>query len=148
MKTTIRPSELSDLDAILSLYPHLFSTDDKSPPLSELEETWKKFIRNPAMTCLLAECDGKALGTCSLIIVPNLTRGGRSYALVENVVVHTEYQKKGIGRQLIESAIEIAKESNCYKIMLLSGKDNKNHAFYEKLGFDRNRKVGFELNMR
>ena len=148
MKVTIRPSEFSDLNAVLGLYPHLFSMDDTPPPLIELEETWRKFIKNPAMTCLLAESDGKPLGTCSLIIVPNLTRGGRSYALIENVVVHTEYQKKGIGRQLIESAIELAKKSNCYKIMLLSGHDNKNHAFYEKLGFDRNRKVGFELNMR
>jgi ribosomal protein S18 acetylase RimI-like enzyme len=80
--------------------------------------------------------------------VPNLTRGGRPYSLIENVVVHTEYQKRGVGRTLMNEAMKIAKESNCYKIMLLSGSDNKNHAFYEKLGFDRNRKVVFEVSFR
>ena len=56
-----------------------------------------------------------------MIIVPNLTRGGRPYALVENVVVHSQYQKMGVGRQMVTHAIAKAREANCYKVMLLSG---------------------------
>lgn len=100
------------------------------------------------MTCLLATSEDRSIGTCSLIIEPNLTRGGRPYDLIENVLVHTDFQKMGVGRALMDEAMKLAKESNCYKIMLLSGADNKNHAFYEKLGFDRNRKVGFEMSFR
>jgi len=148
MNLVIGKSNLEDLEEVLNLYPHLFLIDDPAPSREKLKEIWHMFISNSAMSCLLAKLDGKAVASCCLVIVPNLTRGGRSYALIENVVVHSEYQKMGIGRKLMEKAIELAKESNCYKIMLLSGVDNKNHAFYEKLGFDRNRKVGFEMSMR
>ena len=148
MDLLIQKSTLADLDAVLSLYPHLFSSDDPSPPRKELEDIWVEFTSNPAMTCLVAKLDGKPIGTCCLLIVPNLTRGGRPYSLIENVVVHTEYQKIGVGRKLMNEAMRLAKESNCYKIMLLSGFDNKNLPFYEKLGFDRNRKVGFEISLR
>lgn len=148
MNTLIQKAGLEDLDAILSLYSHLHSSDDPSPPKAKLEIIWKEFLSNPAMACLLATVAGNPVGTCSMLIVPNLTRGGRPYSLIENVVVHTAFQKKGIGKTLMDEAIKVAKESNCYSIMLLSGADNKNHAFYEKLGFDRNRKVGFEISFR
>jgi ribosomal protein S18 acetylase RimI-like enzyme len=148
MNFIIRKSAFDDLDRVLGLYPHLFSSDDPSPQRKQLEDTWLKFVSNPAMTCLLVLSDEKPIGSCCLMIVPNLTRGGRSYALIENVVVHDEYRKRGVGRAVTEEAIRQAKESNCYKIMLLSGADNKHHAFYERLGFDRNRKVGFEMSLR
>jgi GNAT superfamily N-acetyltransferase len=148
MNFIIRKSAFDDLDRVLGLYPHLFSSDAPPPQRKQLEDTWLKFVSNPAMTCLLVLSNEKPIGSCCLMIVPNLTRGGRSYALIENVVVHAEYRKRGVGRMVIEEAIRQAKEANCYKIMLLSGVDNKYHAFYEKLGFDRNRKVGFEMSLR
>jgi GNAT superfamily N-acetyltransferase len=147
MNVQIRQAATDDVASILELYRHLLSHDDPAPEFEKLRRIWSSFVSNPAMTCLVAEIESKAIGTCTIIIVPNLTRGGRPYALIENVVVHSNYQKKGIGRQMIEHAIEMARQANCYKIMLLSGADNKNHAFYERLGFDRHRKVGFELRI-
>jgi GNAT superfamily N-acetyltransferase len=147
MTVQIRRATTSDLVPVLELYKHLLSHDDPAPELEELEQIWISFLSNSAMTSLVAEVESKAIGTCTLIIVPNLTRGGRPYALIENVVVHSDYQKKGVGRQMIEHAIEMARQANCYKIMLLSGSDNKNHVFYERLGFDRHRKIAFELRI-
>lgn len=148
MHISLREAQECDMDAVYSLYPHLLSEDDPSPGREKLLESWNRLISNPAMTCFIAEVDKKIVGTCCLIIVPNLTRGARPYALIETVVVHTEFQGRGIGRKMIEHAIEKARNARCYKIMLLSGVENKNHGFYERLGFDRNIKVGFELRMR
>jgi GNAT superfamily N-acetyltransferase len=143
----VRKSQTDDLDSILGLYPHLLLDDLPAPSLLESKTIWQEILANPIMSCLIAELNGTPVGTCCVLIVPNLTRGGRPYSLIENVVVHTEYQNKGIGRALIEEAIRLAKAANCYKIMLLSGVDNKNHGFYERLGFSRYSKVGFEIRM-
>lgn len=147
MDVEIRLATIDDVSSLLTLYKHLLSHDEPSPEMVTLKQTWDGFVRNPAMRCLLAEIQSIPIATCCLIIVPNLTRGGRPYALIENVVVHTQYQKMGVGRRLLEYAISIAREAHCYKVMLLSGVDNKNHGFYERLGFDRHKKVGFELRL-
>ena len=121
MNVHLRPATTNDVSALLELYRHLFSHDVPSPPVEQLTATWELFVTNPAMTCLIAEVGSTPVGTCCLIIVPNLTRGGRPYALVENVVVHSQYQKMGVGRQMVTHAIAKAREANCYKVMLLSG---------------------------
>jgi ribosomal protein S18 acetylase RimI-like enzyme len=148
MDISIRKAEVEDMEAVRSLYPHLLSEDDPAPEPSVLQKIWEKFISNPAMTCFLVEVESQPVGTVCMIIVPNLTRGGRPYAFIENVVVHSEFQKRGIGRKMMEHAIRVAREAECYKIFLLTGVDNENQGFYEHLGFRRDLKVGFELRMR
>ena len=84
------------------------------------------------------------MSTCTLILVPNLTRGGRPYGLIENVVTHPDYRRRGLGTSVLKRALQAAWERNCYKVMLLTG--SKNEAtlrFYEKAGFARGVKTGF-----
>jgi ribosomal protein S18 acetylase RimI-like enzyme len=148
MNISIRKAEAKDMEVVRALYTHLLSEDDPAPETGVLQKTWERFISNPAMTCFLVEVGAQPVGTLCMIIVPNLTRGGRPYAFIENVVVHTEFQKRGIGRKMIEYAMHVAREAQCYKIMLLTGVDNKNQGFYERLGFSRDLKVGFELRIK
>lgn len=82
------------------------------------------------------------------MIVKNLTRGLRPYGLIENVVTHKDYRKKGYGRRVLHRAIEIAKEKNCYKIMLMtSSKSEDILRFYEKADFTKGVKTGFVINL-
>jgi GNAT superfamily N-acetyltransferase len=76
----------------------------------------------------------------------NLTRQQRPYAVIENVITHQDYRKKGYGTLVMEKAVDYAKRENCYKIMLLSSSSRKDaHQFYERLGFDGSSKKGFQL---
>jgi predicted GNAT family acetyltransferase len=80
-----------------------------------------------------------------LIVTPNLTRNGASYALIENVVTHADHRKKGYGAALLAHTAERAWEAGCYKVMLLTG--SKNPAtlrFYENCGFVQD-KTGFQI---
>lgn len=55
---------------------------------------------------------------------------------IERVYIRTKYQKLGLGKYLINKAIEIAKEREKNKIWLGVWEKNENAiAFYKKLGF-------------
>jgi GNAT superfamily N-acetyltransferase len=83
--------------------------------------------------------------TCLLLIVPNLTRGGRPFAVVENVVTLAEHRRKGLGMALMKAAQDRAWAANCYKIMIATGrKDEGVLRFYEEAGFKRGGKTFFE----
>ena len=110
----------------------------------EAAPVWKLIQHDPNQHLCGAYWDGSLVATCTLIIIPNLTRGGRSYGLIENVVTHPDYRRRELGTAVLRRALEVAWERNCYKVMLLTG--SKNEAtlqFYEKVGFQRGVKTGF-----
>jgi len=76
--------------------------------------------------------------------VDNLTRDQRPYALIENVVTHKDYRKRGFATAILNYAKDLAKSKNCYKIMLLTGsKDKATLRFYEKAGYNSQDKTAF-----
>jgi GNAT superfamily N-acetyltransferase len=64
--------------------------------------------------------------------------------LIENVVTHPDHRRQGFGGQVLQYALQIAWDQNCYKVMLLTGrKEESTMVFYEKAGFVRGVKTGF-----
>ena len=77
-----------------------------------------------------------------------MTRNGKSIGFIENVITDKEYRRKGIGKNIMENAINYAKTQNCYKVILQSGnKRTEAHKFYELLGFDGESKKAFDLRL-
>lgn len=80
--------------------------------------------------------DNKTIGMARAI-------GDGLYYLIVDVVVHKEYQGKGIGKLLIEEIVKFVedntKEGQRASINLISMKDKE--GFYEKCGF---RKIPFD----
>ena len=136
----------ADLGAILDLYQQL-SPQVPVADAAQAPAIWQDLLARPGVTVFVADHDGRASATCTLVIVPNLTRGGQPYALVENVVTHSGLRGQGYGRAVLEAALSRAWEAGCYKAMLLSGRseDSGVPAFYERLGFRRGVKTGFEV---
>lgn len=140
----IRPATVHDFPGLLDLNRQLIENDVLSDEGRQLQ-TFKQMLAHPGLTILIAFKAQKPVATCLLVIVPNLTRGCASFAIIENVVTHSDWRGKGIGRVLMENAIERAFSHGCFKVMLQSGAANeKAHRFYERLGFS-NTKVGYEL---
>ena len=144
MPFEIRAVHSDDLAALLDLYRHLNGDDDPLPDGPRRSELWRTFLSQPGLHCLVAEIDGVLISSYSLMIVPNLTRGGRPYGLIENVVTHADYRRRGIGRAMMKHALETAWSAGCYKVMLLSGTHRADaHKFYERSGFRSDAKLGF-----
>jgi GNAT superfamily N-acetyltransferase len=86
------------------------------------------------------------VSSCTLAIVPNLSRGGRSYGVIENVVTHADYRQQGLGRRVLTYALAVAWQADCYKVHLATGsKRESTLRFYEGAGFRRDGKTYFEM---
>ncbi len=143
----VRKAKQEDLQAVLSLYQQLFPDEDYSNP-ENYSETWNEIISDKKIVCFISYFESIPVSTCLVTIIPNLTRNQRPYAIIENVVTHQDYRKKGFGKIVMEKAVDYAKQVNCYKVMFLSSSSRKEaHLFYEKIGFDGSSKKGFQLRI-
>ncbi|MCR5222048.1 MAG: GNAT family N-acetyltransferase [Lachnospiraceae bacterium] len=141
----IREAKYDDLEGILELYLQLH---DKSVPTQDetLLRTWEQILSDDNYHLIVCEQDGRIISSCTCIVIPNLTRTVRPYALVENVVTHPDHRKKGYAGDCLSFAKEIAAGNNCYKIMLMTGsKDPATHKFYENNGFSSKDKTAYTL---
>jgi len=135
----------NDLPALITLYSELNPTDDFSDA-AKIESTLKIILNSSFFKLFVLESDGKLISSCYLNIIPNLSRGCRPYAVIENVITLNAYRKQGFGKQVMQHAIDYAKAQNCYKVMLLTGrKDPSVHSFYHSLGFDGSSKTGYQF---
>ena len=65
---------------------------------------------------------------------------------VEDVVVDIDFQGKGLGRQMMNYAAEVARQLGGEKLVLSSGKARTNaHEFYEHLGY---KKDGYRFSLK
>lgn len=144
---SVRSIHENELGQLLLLYKHL-NTDDPDLNVDEIQDHWHEMIKDNLMRIIVVEHEGKVISSCVLVMIRNLTRGARPYGLIENVVTHLEYRKKGYGKLALQKAVEIAKENNCYKVMLMtSSRMEGTHSFYESCGFIKGDKTGFIIKM-
>jgi len=138
----------NDIPSLLELYVQLNDENDGFD-LQMARKIWETEIEgNKNIYYFGAVENGRVLSTCYCVIIPNLTRGCRSICFVENVVTHKDYRKQGLGRKVIEMAVETARRNNCFKVILQSGSGRKEaHKFYEGLGFASDTKKAFDMRL-
>jgi len=141
----VRAATEPDLPAVLELYRHLHPHE---PPLepATAKPVWSALLASGLTTVILAQVAERLVSSCTLAIVPNLSRGGRSYAMIENVVTHADYRRQGLGRRVLQHAIALAWQADCYKVHLATGSHRESTLrFYESSGFQRGGKTYFEV---
>lgn len=139
----IREVNEHDLAQLLALYTHLH---ESQIPLDSayLRDTWAQICGDSNHHIIVKEMDGKIVASCVCVIIPNLTRGVRPYAFIENVVTHADYRGNGYATECLDYARKIAMENDCYKMMLLTGsKEEKTLRFYENAGYNSADKTAF-----
>lgn len=102
---------------------------------------------DPNNRLIVAARAGAILGTMQLTFIPQLTLRGGLVMQIENVGVDSSLRSGGIGRQMIEWAIEAARARECALVQLMSNNDRvRAHAFYERLGFKQSHS-GFKYSL-
>jgi len=128
---------------ILELYT--FLGDNPMPVLTDdIKALWSSIVSNPMQTVLLGVLDGKAVSTCVVVLVANLTHNQRPYAIVENVVTRPEARGSGYATAVLDAARDIARAHHCYKISLMTGtKKDSTMNFYRRAGYNSADKTAF-----
>ena len=139
----VREIESTELNDLLALYTHLH--ENGVPEMSEhLTQTWEAIMQDKNHHIIVNIVDGKLVSSCVCVIIPNLTRGIRPYALIENVVTHSDYRGMGHATACLDFARDIAMKADCYKIMLLTGsREASTLRFYERAGYNGTEKTAF-----
>jgi GNAT superfamily N-acetyltransferase len=101
------------LPKILELYKQLLP-DEKPLDINKANEIWEIIEKNNVKYFIAME-DDKIISSCYLAIILNLTRNEKSNGFIENVITDEHYRKKGIGKKIIEMAVEYGKQNNITK---------------------------------
>ncbi len=129
---TIRKITESDLDkGFLESLDSLRKASDLDR--NKAKSILKTINQNPDHVVFVAEYDGKIIGSTTLLIEQKFIHSGGKVGHIEDVVVSSQHQGKGIGEKIIKFVLDYAKKQGCYKTILDC--DDTVKPFYEKLGF-------------
>ncbi|MGR8011248.1 N-acetyltransferase family protein [Streptomyces hypolithicus] len=146
----LRPATRPDLPAILALLADEDQTVDPASAIVEPahERAFAAIVGDGRNEMLVLTDDaGVVLGCLQATYIPGLGRGGAERALLEAVRVRADRRGAGLGRELIERAVERARERGCALVQLNSNKRRTDaHRFYASLGFTRSHD-GFKRNV-
>jgi len=88
------------------------------------------------------------VGTMQLTFIPGISFQGAKRLLVEAVRVDAKHRGCGIGKKMMEWAIERARAEGCLTVQLTTNAERKDaHRFYENLGF-KGSHLGMKLTLR
>ena len=145
IESIIREATIDDLPAVLALY-HQLNPDDPALDHAAAETAWSALLASGLTIPFVADVEGLLLSTCTLAIVPNMSRGARPYGVIENVVTHIDHRRTGLGRAVLHAALDTGWRAKCYKVLLATGSRKASTLrFYERVGFKRDGKTYFEI---
>lgn len=143
----IRLAKREDLPVIaeMLLRDSLLESPHEAVPTSEQLAAFDLIAGDPDNQILVATLNGQVVGTLQLTFIPGISHKGTWRAQVEAVRVREDLRNQKIGTQLMEWAIDRARERGCWMIQLTSNRSRRAaHRFYERLGFKASH-VGMKL---
>lgn len=132
----------SELEALSALYEQLTG---QLPPIERMREVYPKISEDSNYYLLGAKSDSdELLGSIMGIVCLELMRDCRPFMVMESLIVHTDWRRKGIGRLLLQSLEEIARERNCSVIQFCASSfRTDSHSFYTACGYAPGESEGF-----
>ena len=138
MDIDIREVQEQELERTLDLYKQLDASDSEQLSIEDAIQMFRKINMYPDYKLYVAVKDGQIIGTFVLLIIDSLAHRGKPSGIVEDVVVHEAWRGKGIGKLMMQFAMDYCKKVGCSKLALSSNmKRTAAHKFYESLGFQK-----------
>ncbi len=149
---TFRHAERADVPALVQMMrddPLGAQREIYSEPLPDAYyAAFAAIDSNDQNELIVVEREGALIGTMQLTFIPYLSHMGSWRCLVESVRIAAAWRGQGIGAQLMEWAINRARERGCAIVQLTTHASRTDaHRFYERLGFKPSH-VGMKLDLR
>ncbi len=140
-----RKGDLAQIVALLADDPLGATRESDQGGLRAYEQAFTEIDSDPNNMVFVAEDGGVVIGCLQVTFIANLSFEGGRRALIEAVRIADSHQGQGLGRDIMNYVINIAREKKC-KIVQLTSNNQRTDAirFYEQLGFQSTH-VGFKL---
>lgn len=141
----IRRAIEKDLEQIARLYALFWN---EQADLQKMRERFGKIQNDSRYHLLVAIQNHQVVGTIYGIICEELYGTCQPFMVMEDLVISPEYRKQGIAQALLKKLEEVALSKCCSQIQFMT-ESNRNDAicFYEHLGFDAKKNIGFKKKL-
>ncbi len=131
----IRKIVLNDLDEIFNLLNQLYKNQLN---YEKFKEIYKMKLNDKNSYYIVAIENNKIIGVLTSELQIKLHRA-KKQSFIEDLIVDESYRNRGIGKALLQNAVDYAKNNDCEVIELTSYINNeKSHKFYQNNGFNKN----------
>ena len=111
------------------------------------QQAWEAIVASRENQILVAVHGVQVIAALQLTMIPSLTLRGSRRAQIEGVRVAAGYRSQGVGTQLMQWAIVLAKEENCEIVQLtMDRRRERAFRFYKRLGFIASHE-GFKMQL-
>jgi len=144
----IRKAKASDLLTIEKLMFELIKAmgDTEGIDIRLIAENCRNLLSKANSYILVAEIEGIIVGFVNFTIRKTILHRGLS-GLIDELIIAKSYRGKGVGKQLLSSAIEKSRQLGCCEVEVSTEKTNiKAREFYRQCGFTE-RGVLFEMDL-
>lgn len=126
-----------DLPQLVDLLGHLFAQEAEfQPDAGKQRRALEAILANPSIGKLFVAREAKRpVAMASLLYTVSTAEGGKA-AWFEDLVVHPDERKRGIGEALLKYVVEQARAEGVLRITLLTDMQNERaQAMYRRAGF-------------
>lgn len=135
MNVVIREIESKDYVSVATIWREVLgflSATDES-----VSETYEKMKGDNRYCTLVADADGDVVGFATTVVTLAVDHPN-GYIKMNGLAVLPEFQRRGIGKMLMERVEKLADERGASRIGLASGFQRTGaHEFYERLGYKK-----------
>ena len=131
------PATAKDLPQMVELLTVLFTDEAEFQPNADKQRrALEQILANPTIGTLYVAREGKrVVAMASLLYTISTAEGGKA-AWFEDLVVHPDERKRGIGEALLKHVVTQARAAGITRITLLTDMQNERaQAMYRRAGF-------------
>ena len=135
----IQPMSIGDYEDVRALWMTIRGFRIRA--LDDSREDIERFLRRNPTTSVIAECDGRIVGS---ILCGSDGRQGSLY----HVCVAKEYRRQGIGTRMVGYCMQELKKIGINKVALIAFKNNDvGNAFWTKIGWKMSNANYYEFTL-
>jgi GNAT superfamily N-acetyltransferase len=136
----VRLATLADLETVIAMLADdpmgLTRERNESPLPQAYVDAFEAIDRDPNHELIVADVHGRVVGVCQLSFLPNLTYTGGWRMQIEGVRVHADARHAGVGKAMMQWAIDRAQQRGCVLVQLTTDRSRPDAIrFYESMGF-------------
>jgi GNAT superfamily N-acetyltransferase len=145
--TRIEPATIEDLPLLTELLMDLFAQEsDFRPDYANQMRGLRLILEQPSRgRIFVLRSPSQIIGMINLLFTISTAEGGFVITL-EDLIINSKFRRQGMGSQLLNYAIDYAKQKSFLRITLLTDRLSESSiAFFEKHGFHRSDMVPMRL---